>query len=121
MLIYFLRGKLPWSHVQGPTDDATWELIRAVKTETEPVLTLGLPAEFDALFRYARALEFADAPDYAGLRALFAGLAERSGIVFDGRFDWGASKGAHKSHAGGGGGGHRRACAACAHKREQTA
>jgi hypothetical protein len=117
MLIYFLCNKLPWLHVQGATDDATWELIHAIKTKTELALKPGLHAVFDALFRYARALDFADAPDYAGLRALFARLAERSGTLFDGWCNQDASTGAgaHKGRAGaGGGGGHPRACAAFA-------
>jgi casein kinase I homolog HRR25 len=40
------------------------------------------------LFRYARGLAFDDLPDYAGLRSLFHGLAERAGIEYDGMFDW---------------------------------
>jgi casein kinase I family protein HRR25 len=106
MLIYFMRGQLPWSHVQGASDDETWALIGAAKREVEPLLTVGLPPEFDALFRYARALEFGDAPDYAGLRALFRGLAERKRIQLDGRFDWATRKPPPR----------RRHCEACARK-----
>jgi casein kinase I family protein HRR25 len=110
MLIYFMRGQLPWSHINGASDDETWALIRAAKLEFQSVLTVGLPTEFDALFRYARALEFADAPDYAGLRGLFAGLARRKRIELDGRFDWGARKPPPK----------RRHCEACKRKHHST-
>ncbi|KAI9058886.1 kinase-like protein [Trametes sanguinea] len=88
MLIYFLRGTLPWRKIKGSSVSETWDLIRDKKLETEPVLTVGLPPEFDIFYRYVRALEFEDLPDYEGLRALFRGLAERQGIVYDGQFDW---------------------------------
>jgi casein kinase I family protein HRR25 len=67
---------------------ATWDLIRDSKLTHEAHLTLGLPPEFDVLYRYARGLAFDDLPDYAGLRALFRGLAQRAGIEYDGVFDW---------------------------------
>ncbi|PPR02932.1 hypothetical protein CVT24_012203, partial [Panaeolus cyanescens] len=67
---------------------ATWDLIRDAKIANEELLTLGLPQEFDVLYRYARGLEFDDLPDYEGLRRLFRGLAERVGIEYDGVFDW---------------------------------
>ncbi|KAF5313894.1 hypothetical protein D9619_013009 [Psilocybe cf. subviscida] len=113
MLIYFIRGTLPWRklrapHVMPPLPDAspseqaraqaaynpvgtTWDLIRDAKLANEEVVTLGLPPEFDVLYRYARTLEFDDLPDYEGLRQLFRGLAEREGIEYDGVFDWSAS------------------------------
>jgi casein kinase I family protein HRR25 len=58
---------------------AIWDLIRDAKIANEEFLTLGLPPEFDVLYRYARGLEFDDLPDYEGLRNLFRGLAERMG------------------------------------------
>ncbi|KAI0695664.1 kinase-like protein [Cerioporus squamosus] len=88
MLIYFLRGTLPWRKVKGSTVSETWDLIRDKKLETEAVLTVGLPPEFDIFYKYVRALEFDDLPDYEGLRTLFRGLAERQGIEYDGVFDW---------------------------------
>lgn len=88
MLIYFLRGTLPWRRLKGTDITQTWELIKNKKIEVESVLTLGLPVEFDILFKYARGLEFDDLPDYDGLRALFTELAEREGIKYDGVYDW---------------------------------
>jgi casein kinase I family protein HRR25 len=88
MLIYFLRGNLPWKKIKGSSTSETWDLIRDKKIETEPFLTVGLPAEFDVLFKYARGLEFDDIPDYHGLRMMFRGLAGKNGIDYDGVFDW---------------------------------
>ncbi|KAH9939704.1 kinase-like protein [Epithele typhae] len=97
MLIYFLRGTLPWRKIKGSSVSDTWDLIRDKKLETESVLTIGLPDEFDIFYKYVRALEFEDLPDYEGLRTLFRGLAEKHGFEYDGVFDWcvprpGASK-----------------------------
>ncbi|KAF8638124.1 hypothetical protein AX17_002423 [Amanita inopinata Kibby_2008] len=115
MLIYFLRGTLPWRKIRAPQTpqthttpasegnapesdqhehpnynpvSATWDLIRDAKVAAEPLLTLGLPAEFDVLYRYARGLEFDDLPDYEGLRRLFHDLADRIGVEYDGVYDW---------------------------------
>ncbi|KDR72790.1 hypothetical protein GALMADRAFT_142524 [Galerina marginata CBS 339.88] len=143
MLIYFLRGTLPWRKMRAPQDppevtdaspseqdhirqhynpvSATWDLIRDAKIANEELLTLGLPPEFDVLYRYARTLEFDDLPDYEGLRNLFKGLAERVGIEYDGVYDWTIPP-KNNGHIGGHGrrtnsegsvGGGRRYCEAC--------
>ncbi|KAI0653132.1 kinase-like protein [Cubamyces menziesii] len=130
MLIYFLRGTLPWRKLKGETVSETWDLIRDKKLETEPVLTVGLPAEFDVFYRYVRSLEFEDLPDYEGLRALFRTLAERQGIVYDGAFDWcvprpGESRSSSEDASGAAAGRKRkrvcRSCSACAAAAERAA
>ena len=144
MLIYFIRGNLPWRKTRASPDppadsdatpsqeeyirqnydpvSATWDLIREVKIANEDLLTLGLPPEFDILYRYARTLEFDDLPDYEGLRKLFRGLAERMGVEYDGVYDWsvpptiGGSIGPGRrsiSEGSGSGSGGRRYCEAC--------
>ncbi|KAJ7334705.1 kinase-like domain-containing protein [Mycena albidolilacea] len=139
MLIYFLRGTLPWRKIRAPAAppstflpsstgapynpvSATWDLIRDAKLAAEPLLTCGLPPEFDVLFRYARGLEFDDLPDYGGLRALFRGLGEKLDIAYDGEFDWSVPPPKGGAHGSGTGGGHAvsgkgRFCEAC-NKRE---
>lgn len=103
MLVYFLKGTLPWRRIKGKDITETWDLIRDKKLEVESILALGLPSEFEILFKYARGLEFDDLPDYEGLRVLFRGLAERQGIEYDGVYDWTVGK--TKSR--------RRFCEAC--------
>jgi casein kinase I homolog HRR25 len=88
MLVYFLKGSLPWRRCKGTTVSETWDLIREKKLATESTLTDGLPPEFAILYTYARDLAFDDLPDYEGLRNLFRGLAARKGIKYDGIFDW---------------------------------
>ncbi|KAJ7645263.1 kinase-like domain-containing protein [Mycena rosella] len=131
MLIYFLRGTLPWRKLRAPAAppstylasgvttpynpvSATWDLIRDSKLAAEPLLTCGLPPEFDVLYRYARGLEFDDLPDYEGLRTLFRALATRLDIAYDGEFDWSVPP-PSSGHAPAGA--NRRFCEAC-NKRE---
>ncbi|KAH9848211.1 kinase-like protein [Lenzites betulinus] len=122
MLIYFLRGTLPWRKIKGSSVSDTWDLIRDKKLETESVLTVGLPPEFDVFYKYVRALEYEDLPDYAGLRALFQGLADRQNIVYDGAFDWCVPR---PSEEAGAAGRKRkrtcRSCSACAAAAERAA
>ena len=120
MLLYFLRGSLPWRKLRGSTTAATWALIRAKKAETGGILTVRLPEELQAFHAYVRGLEFYDLPDYEGLRQLLRGLALREGIEFDGRFDWIRDR--HWNERASEGSGTRRrarscrACEACAKK-----
>lgn len=88
MLIYFLRGTLPWRKIKGATVSETWDAIRDKKLEALSVLTVGLPVEFEVFFNYARGLEFEDLPDYEGLRGLFRGLAKKLKIEYDEVYDW---------------------------------
>jgi casein kinase I family protein HRR25 len=88
MLVYFLRGTLPWRKIKGTTVTETWDAIRDKKLEALSVLTVGLPVEFEIFFNYTRGLEFEDLPDYVGLRDLFKGLAKKMKIEYDEVYDW---------------------------------
>ncbi|KAI0631031.1 kinase-like domain-containing protein [Trametes polyzona] len=89
VLIYFLRGALPWQSLRARTTRERRARIRDKKmTVPAEALCAGLPAEFAIFLNYARALRFDDAPDYAFVRALFRALAAREGVVYDDRYDW---------------------------------
>ena len=77
-------------------------------------LTAGLPPEFDLFYRYTRALEFEDLPDYEGCRKLFRTLAKREGIEYDGVFDWSVATTKVWKKTGGNGVRRHRYCQACA-------
>ncbi|KAG6821053.1 hypothetical protein H0H93_007212 [Arthromyces matolae] len=86
---------------------------------------VGLPEEFDVLYKYARGLEFDDLPDYEGLRNLFRGLAERMGVEYDNIFDWTVPKGPGNRHhrpgrsaSEGRAAPSRRICEACNRRKE---
>lgn len=113
MLLYFLRGSLPWRKIRGSTTRATWDLIREKKMETMEILTVKLPEELQTFYRYVRGLEFYDLPDYEGLRRLLRGLALREKIEFDGKFDWIRDRHWKERHTKSGSGSRVRACKAC--------
>jgi hypothetical protein len=47
------------------------------------------PKEFNSFLKYVKNLDFADRPDYPGLKKLFQRLAKKHSIdLFDGIYDW---------------------------------
>lgn len=81
--LYLLRGSLPWQgkdRMKHKEDVSVNELCR------------GLPFEFSRYFKTVRGLEFAERPNYAGLRALMRSLFMRQGFVYDQVYDWCADK-----------------------------
>ena len=82
MLIYFLRGTLPWRRLKATTISGTWDIIRDAKVAAQSTITHGLPREFSVLHDYARSLNFGDIPDYDGLRSLLRELGERVGARY---------------------------------------
>ncbi|XAR67145.1 Non-specific serine/threonine protein kinase [Bertholletia excelsa] len=89
VLMYFLRGSLPWQGLKAGTKKQKYEKIseRKVSTSIE-ALCRGYPTEFASYFHYCRSLRFDDKPDYAYLKRLFRDLFIREGFQFDYVFDW---------------------------------
>ncbi|KAG9391079.1 Protein kinase domain [Carpediemonas membranifera] len=89
VLVYFLRGQLPWQALRAATKRQKYEKILEKKMAT-PIESLcrGFPAEFTAYLHYTRALRFDDKPDYAYIRKLFRELFIREGYSYDYQFDW---------------------------------
>eukprot|EP00271_Cylindrocystis_brebissonii_P018500 TRINITY_DN526_c0_g1_i1.p1 TRINITY_DN526_c0_g1~~TRINITY_DN526_c0_g1_i1.p1 ORF type:complete len:424 (-),score=54.77 TRINITY_DN526_c0_g1_i1:2361-3632(-) len=89
VLMYFLRGSLPWQGLKAGTKKQKYEKI-SEKKMTTPIETLckGYPSELASYFHYCRSLRFDDKPDYAYLKRLFRDLFIREGFQFDYVFDW---------------------------------
>ncbi|VAH76950.1 unnamed protein product [Triticum turgidum subsp. durum] len=89
VLMYFLRGSLPWQGLKAGTKKQKYEKIseRKIATSIE-ALCRGYPSEFQSFFHYCRALRFEDSPDYQYLKRLFRDLFIREGFQFDYVFDW---------------------------------
>ncbi|KAG2617023.1 hypothetical protein PVAP13_3NG178053 [Panicum virgatum] len=89
VLMYFLRGSLPWQGLKAGNKKQKYEKIseRKIATSTE-ALCRGYPTEFASYFHYCRSLRFEDAPDYQYLKRLFRDLFIREGFQFDYVFDW---------------------------------
>jgi len=89
VLMYFLRGNLPWQGIKAPTYSCWNKHVMNVKSKQASAdLCKGYPSEFAEYFRYCRILTFEEKPDYAMLRQRFKDLAFREGIVHDGIADW---------------------------------
>ncbi|CAI9108510.1 OLC1v1008110C1 [Oldenlandia corymbosa var. corymbosa] len=94
VLMYFLRGSLPWQRLPGGTKKQKYESISQKKVATSiESLCRGYPPEFASYFYFCRSLRFQDQPDYAYLRRMFRDLFVRQGFQLDYVFDWTMSSG----------------------------
>ncbi|CAE5956519.1 unnamed protein product [Arabidopsis arenosa] len=89
VLMYFLRGSLPWQGLRAGTKKQKYDRISEKKRLTPvEVLCKNFPPEFTSYFLYVRSLRFEDKPDYSYLKRLFRELFIREGYQFDYVFDW---------------------------------
>ncbi|CAN6462110.1 unnamed protein product [Victoria cruziana] len=89
VLMYFLRGSLPWQGLKAGTKKQKYDKISEKKMLTRvEVLCKSYPSEFLSYFHYCRSLRFDDKPDYSYLKRLFRDLFIREGFQFDYVFDW---------------------------------
>jgi casein kinase 1 len=89
VLMYFLRGALPWQGLRAHTKKEKYDRIMERKMST-PIETLcrNAPPEFATYMSYCRALRFEDRPDYAYLKRMFKDLFFRENYQYDFIFDW---------------------------------
>jgi serine/threonine protein kinase len=91
VLIYLMRGTLPWVGLKAETRQQKHQIIMEKKMETSvELLCKGLPEEFARFLNDVRRLDFADEPLYATYRDMFRQLFIREGFVYDAKFDWAA-------------------------------
>ncbi|CAM8940659.1 unnamed protein product [Rhodiola kirilowii] len=89
VLMYFLRGSLPWQGLKAGNKKQKYDKISEKKMLTPvEVLCKSYPPEFTSYFHYCRSLRFEDKPDYSYLKRLFRDLFIREGYQFDYVFDW---------------------------------
>ena len=82
VLLYFLRGSLPW-YSAGPTiKKRQHSTILKMKNVSPDVLCSSFPEEFSTFLSYSRTLRFEDKPDYAYIRQLFRDLFIREGYQY---------------------------------------
>ena len=83
-MIYFLKGKLPWSHLK----ESQTILQKKLQTNLDE-LCEGTPEEFKEFFKHAKNLEFEEKPDYDYLNGLLLKAAKTRGINLDEvEYDW---------------------------------
>ncbi|XP_024028626.1 casein kinase 1-like protein 3 [Morus notabilis] len=89
VLLYFLRGSLPWQGLKAATKKQKYDKICEKKLSTPiEVLCKSHPVEFASYFHYCHSLQFDQRPDYGFLKRLFRDLFAREGYEFDYIFDW---------------------------------
>lgn len=75
VLMYFLRGSLPWQGLQAATKAQKYERVFLKKKSTTiETLCTGHPIEFNKYFKYVKSLKFCDQPNYDYMRGLFQSL-----------------------------------------------
>ena len=90
MLIYFLKGSLPWQGQVLNNPKRKYDRIKQLKYDI-PLqdLCAGYPDELVKFIQYARDMKFEDKPDYNYLRDLLKKAAKNNGLQYDpSKFDW---------------------------------
>mmetsp|Transcript_18998 Transcript_18998/g.21295 ORF Transcript_18998/g.21295 Transcript_18998/m.21295 type:complete len:229 (+) Transcript_18998:250-936(+) len=89
VLIYFLKGKLPWQGIPAKTKKTKYDRIKEKKISTTiDDLVKGLPKELGKYMHYCRDLKFEEKPDYTKLRKYLQDVAERMNFEHDYYYDW---------------------------------
>ena len=89
VLMYFLRGSLPWQGLKVNKGEDRYKKIYQKKKATKAEeLCKDFPSELCDYINYTRNLDFEADPDYDYLRGLFASIMEKNNIVYDFQFKW---------------------------------
>eukprot|EP00754_Rhynchopus_humris_P047375 Rhum_TRINITY_DN6963_c0_g2::Rhum_TRINITY_DN6963_c0_g2_i1::g.21370::m.21370/K02218/CSNK1, CKI; casein kinase 1 len=89
IIMYFLRGQLPWQGLKAHTKKQKYDRIAEKKMQTSIAqLCSGFPQEYANYLNYVRSLRFDDKPDYPVLRQRFRDLLAKEGKECDYVFDW---------------------------------
>lgn len=92
VLIYFLKGKLPWQNLKISKNDRR-KVIGKIKSNINiDQITEDIPMEFSIYMNYVRKLRFSDEPDYIWIKSLFKECMRRHYIQYDYKFDWNESE-----------------------------
>ena len=90
MLLYFLKGSLPWQGVSGFTKGEKYKKIYHIKkTISVDKLYENFPNEFKEIYLYVKKLEFDENPNYEFIRKLLIDVVEKKcGESYDNFFTW---------------------------------
>ena len=89
VLIYFLKGNLPWQGLKIEKGEDRFHKIYLKKKEiNSEILCFGLPNEIKIFIDYTRNLKFEENPNYSFLKGLFVSILEKEKCCFDFCFDW---------------------------------
>lgn len=89
MLVYFMKGKLPWQGLKAENKFEKYTLIKEVKENTTIYnLCEDLPNEIYLYMIHVRNLEYEESPDYGYLESIFENGLRSRGLEDDGIYDW---------------------------------
>jgi len=82
MLVYFMRGRLPWQGLKAKRDAKYLLVLEKKQATSASALCAGLPAEFEDYINSVDNLRDEDQPDYQYLRKVFNKLFRRRGYEY---------------------------------------
>ena len=89
VLMYFLRGELPWQGLRVKSKEDRYRKILEKKKETSSEdLCKNFPHEFYKFVEYTKNLGYEDNPDYEMLKNLFTDVLKKRNDKFDYIYDW---------------------------------
>jgi serine/threonine protein kinase len=89
LLIYLLKGCLPWQNLQATNKKEKYDQILQKKVETPiDILCQNLPMEFGSFLEYCRKMKFNERPDYSYILRMFKDLFFKHGYIYDMIYDW---------------------------------
>jgi len=89
IMLYFLKGSLPWQGLPAVDKEEKYKKIMEVKLQnTSQMLCQGLPEELCVMVEYFRKLKFEEDPDYAYIYKLIRTVFEKNNFNFDYKYDW---------------------------------
>ena len=85
VLIYLLKGTLPWTRLKNKNKYEKYKLILTMKKKMSEDILIGYPIipEFIDFVKYCRGLKFEETPDYDYLRGLMIKCINRDNKPFD--------------------------------------
>ncbi|CAD8174043.1 unnamed protein product [Paramecium octaurelia] len=88
ILLYFLRGQLPWQNMGNVTDEERTKKVGELKLSLENELFRDQPPEFQKIYNAIRRLQFKQEPNYKMIIQELRKAAESLNIVLDGNYEW---------------------------------
>ena len=89
LLLYLMKGVLPWDNVFGNNENEDILLIYKIKKYIKPdLLFINLPKETAEFFTYCKKLDFEQKPNYNYLRALLLNILNNLNAKNDLNFSW---------------------------------
>ena len=89
VLMYLLKGRLPWQGIPVKTKkERQMKILESKKAITPEDLCYGFPGEFTKYFKHTRELDYKEEPKYDFLKKLFISVLKKENYEIDCYYDW---------------------------------